>query len=125
MGFATAISNKRLCCKVLKVLKLQIEDLKKEDEMSKLYTIFQAWKFHVKESSLLKKYMSQADLIKSQNNELKCPVDFGKELNTSMNDRVLSEMNSKDVITDQDSSYPEETIEHQSTSPFNIGAHSF
>ena len=65
MEFATTISNKRLCKKVFDSLASPIFESKKEDELSKLYTIFQAWKFFVKENSLLKKYMSEADLIKS------------------------------------------------------------
>lgn len=39
----------------------------KQADLSKLYTIFQAWKYHVKESSLLKKYLDEANTENSIN----------------------------------------------------------
>ena len=39
----------------------------KQADLSKLYTIFQAWKYHVKENSLLKKYLDEANTENSMN----------------------------------------------------------
>lgn len=67
--------------------------------------------------------MGQADLIKSQNNEFKCFGELVDEYESSINER-LSEMNSKDKITEQDSSFPEEIIEQSNISPFNLAPQS-
>ena len=39
-------------------------------KVSKLFPIFQAWKFHVKENSLLKKYLSQAEQRSQRNHSI-------------------------------------------------------
>lgn len=47
-------------------IKITILDENNEFKISKLYPVFQAWKFYVKENSLLKKYLSQFDDSKLQ-----------------------------------------------------------
>lgn len=43
------------------LLKKGVQGFRTQGNISKLYGIFQAWKYHVKESRLLKKYLDEAD----------------------------------------------------------------
>ena len=60
-NFAEQIYSKNLCQKAFASFKIDQQDNKKELKISKLYPVFQAWKFFIKENSLLKKYLSQFD----------------------------------------------------------------
>ena len=56
--FAFEIYSKNLLKKGFEAVKLAQHNENNEFKISKLYPVFQAWKFYVKENSLLKKYLS-------------------------------------------------------------------
>lgn len=58
--YANQFYDRLLLKRGLKGLSEQNLMQEKQDQLSKLYPIFQAWKYHVKENSLLKKYLDEA-----------------------------------------------------------------
>ena len=58
MSFADDFYYKNLAKKTFNSLK-RVDN--HEENLSKLYGIFQAWKFYVKENQLLKKYLVEAE----------------------------------------------------------------
>ena len=60
-NYADQYARRSLLKKVLKLLKNQQQESVVEQSASKLYPVFQAWKFHVKESKLLQKYLAESN----------------------------------------------------------------
>ena len=61
MQYAEELYLKNLRTKVLRGLRSEMAESRHQNQLSRLYTIFQAWKFFAKESALLRKYLDEAD----------------------------------------------------------------
>ena len=59
--YADQYARRALLKKVLKELRNQQQESMQEERGSKLYPVFQAWKFWVKEEKLLKKYIAESN----------------------------------------------------------------
>ena len=55
------MSERNLMSRVLKMLREATNDQKIKSKYSKLYSVFVAWKFYVKERKLLNKYLNECN----------------------------------------------------------------
>ena len=56
-------------------MKKCLGSMKKCENISKMYGIFQAWKYQVKEAKLLKKYLNEAESEEEFDRDIKCSMD--------------------------------------------------
>ena len=61
MKYADDVYLKNLYKKALRGLRSEMADSRRQNQLSRLCAIFQAWKFFVKENRLLRKYLDEAD----------------------------------------------------------------
>ena len=63
-------------------MKKCLGSMKKCENISKLYGVFQAWKYQVKEAKLLKKYLDEAESEEE--------VEFERDVQTSMDQSSMN-----------------------------------